>query len=492
MTKDVYLDHAATSWPKPPGVLGAIVDFFGNAGGNMGRAGHHRSIASSRVVSLARESLADLLGAGSPDDIIFTKNATEALNLAINGLAADGARIVTSSLEHNSVMRPLRYLESAGRASVEVVPTDGNTGALDLDAWSAALRGTARCLAIATHASNVTGVVLPIAAMAAAAREAGVAMIVDASQSAGHMPFSLPELGATAVAMPGHKGLLGPMGTGLLYLAPDVEMEPLIRGGTGSQSELETQPDFAPDRYESGTLNGPGIVGLGAAAEYLQGVGIAEVHARSSALGARFREALAGVEGIVLYGPDDPAARHRDPLGQHRGLPVRDRRTAARRRMGRDDARRPPLRPRRPPLARYRARRDTSPLMGLRHDRGADRGRRRGAAHDRGSHPRGRAREDRRMRWGGVISFYASEHAMRGERVLERAGVPARLVPGPREVSPNCGVAVAFRWDDEPEVERALQESRVRYEAIHRYELDDESGAPGVVTEGDAVKEAAL
>ena len=257
MTKDVYLDHAATSWPKPPGVLGAIVDFFGNAGGNMGRAGHHRSIASSRVVSLARESLADLLGAGSPDNMIFTKNATEALNLAINGLAADGARIVTSSLEHNSVMRPLRYLESAGRASVEVVPTDGNTGALDLDAWSAALRGTARCLAIATHASNVTGVVLPIAAMAAAAREAGVAMIVDASQSAGHIPFSLAGLGATAVAMPGHKGLLGPMGTGLLYLAPDVEMEPLIRGGTGSQSELETQPDFAPDRYESGTLNGP-------------------------------------------------------------------------------------------------------------------------------------------------------------------------------------------------------------------------------------------
>jgi cysteine desulfurase / selenocysteine lyase len=308
VTKDVYLDHAATSWPKPPGVLGAIVDFFENAGGNTGRAGHHRSIASSRVVSLARESLADLLGAGSPDDIIFTKNATEALNLAINGLAADGARIVTSSLEHNSVMRPLRYLESAGRASVEVVPTDGNTGALDLDAWSAALRGTARCLAIATHASNVTGVVLPIAAMAAAAREAGVAMIVDASQSAGHIPFSLPELGATAVAMPGHKGLLGPMGTGLLYLAPDVEMEPLIRGGTGSQSELETQPDFTPDRYESGTLNGTGIVGLGAAAEYLQGVGIAEVQARSSALGARFREALAGVEGIVLYGPDDPAA----------------------------------------------------------------------------------------------------------------------------------------------------------------------------------------
>jgi cysteine desulfurase family protein len=307
VTKDNYLDHAATSWPKPPAVLEAIVDFFANAGGNMGRAGHHRSIASSRVVSLARESLADLLGAESPDNIVFTKNATEALNLAIHGLAAGGTRIVTSSLEHNSVMRPLRHLESAGRASVEVVPTDGNTGELDLEAWTVALSAAEPCLAIATHASNVTGVVLPIAAMAKIAREAGVAMVVDASQSGGHLPFSLSELGATAVAMPGHKGLLGPMGTGLLYLAPDVEMEPLIRGGTGSQSELETQPDFAPDRYESGTLNGPGIVGLGAAAEYLRGVGIEEIHARAVALGTRFREALAGIEEIILYGPEDAA-----------------------------------------------------------------------------------------------------------------------------------------------------------------------------------------
>ncbi|HEX4520192.1 MAG TPA: aminotransferase class V-fold PLP-dependent enzyme [Gaiellaceae bacterium] len=308
MSAEVYLDHAATSWPKPSGVLEAVVDFFTNAGGNMGRAGHHRSIASSRVVSLARENLADLLGAESPDNLVFTKNATEALNVAINGLAVDGARIVTSSLEHNSVMRPLRYLESTGRATLVVVPADGNTGELDLDAWAEALRGPGPRLAIATHASNVTGVVLPIAGLSAAARDAGVAMVVDASQSAGHIPLSLSELGATAVAMPGHKGLLGPMGTGLLYLAPDVEMEPLIRGGTGSQSELETQPDFAPDRYESGTLNGPGIVGLGAAAEYLSAVGIAEVHAHATALCTRFRDALAGVEELTLYGPEDPAS----------------------------------------------------------------------------------------------------------------------------------------------------------------------------------------
>src|SRR3954468_10752053 len=153
--RGVYLDNAATSWPKPPGVLPAIEAFFAEAGGNTGRSGHRRSIASSRAVSLAREHLADLLGAETPDELIFTKNATEALNLAIYGLARDGGRIVTTSLEHNSVMRPLRHLEASGRCTIEVVRADGTSGAVDLDAWSAALRRDDTCLAVATHASNV-------------------------------------------------------------------------------------------------------------------------------------------------------------------------------------------------------------------------------------------------------------------------------------------------------------------------------------------------
>ncbi len=304
--REVYLDHAATSWPKPPVVLEAIQDFFENAGGNTGRSGHRRSIASSRAVSLARERLADLLGAGSPDEVIFTKNATEGLNVAICGLAVDGGRIVTTSLEHNSVMRPLRELELRGRCSVEVVHTDGNSGEIDLDEWGERLRAGRPCLAVATHASNVTGVLLPLAAMAAIAAEAEVPLVVDASQSAGHIPLSLSAMGAAAVAMPGHKGLLGPSGTGLLYLAPGTEVEPLIRGGTGSQSELEYQPDFAPDRYESGTLNAMGIVGLGAAAEHLREAGLDRVHAHATVLGRRLRDALAGVEGVTMHGPADP------------------------------------------------------------------------------------------------------------------------------------------------------------------------------------------
>jgi cysteine desulfurase / selenocysteine lyase len=304
---DVYLDNAATSWPKPPVVLEAIQDYLENAGGNTGRSGHRRSIASSRGVSLARERLADLLGAESPDELIFTKNATEALNVAICGLAVKGTRLVTTDLEHNSVMRPLRDLERRGGCSVDVVHADGNTGEIDLDEWAARLRGSKPCLAVAVHASNVTGVLLPLASMAAIAADNGVPFVVDASQSAGHIPLALSAMNASAVAMPGHKGLLGPTGTGLLYLAPGVEVEPLIRGGTGSQSESEYQPDFAPDRYESGTLNALGIVGLGAAAEHLRVTGIDQVQARLTELGRRFRDGLTGVEGVTLYGPTDPA-----------------------------------------------------------------------------------------------------------------------------------------------------------------------------------------
>jgi cysteine desulfurase family protein len=307
MSGDVYLDNAATSWPKPPAVLDAIRDFLEHAGGNVGRSGHHRSIASSRAVSLARERLAELLGIESPDELVFTKNATEGLNVAIYGLAEGVAQIVTTSLEHNSVMRPLRDLEQCRGCSIEVVQANGNTGEIDLDEWKARLRAASPTLAVATHASNVTGTLLPVEALAAAAREAGVPLVVDASQSAGHIPLSLPALGAAAVAMPGHKGLLGPSGTGLLYLAPGIEPEPLMRGGTGSQSELEVQPDFLPDRYESGTLNAMGIVGLGAAAEYLREVGIEKVQARLTELGQRFRDGLAGVEGVTLHAPADPA-----------------------------------------------------------------------------------------------------------------------------------------------------------------------------------------
>jgi cysteine desulfurase/selenocysteine lyase len=302
---EIYLDNAATSWPKPPGVIEAMQEFLVDAGGSPGRSGHHRSIATSRAVSLARERLADLLGVETPDELIFTKNATEGLNIAVYGLAEGVERIVTTSLEHNSVMRPLRDLEQQGRCAIEVVHADGNTGEIDLDDWASRLGG-GTTLAVAVHASNVTGILLPVEAMAAAAADAGVPFVVDASQSVGHLPLALAGLGASAVAMPGHKGLLGPMGTGLLYLAPGVQPAPRLRGGTGSRSESEYQPDFLPDRYEAGTMNAIGIVGLGAGAEYLTRVGLDRVQARLTELGRRFRDGLVDVDGVELQGPADP------------------------------------------------------------------------------------------------------------------------------------------------------------------------------------------
>ena len=214
----IYLDNAATSWPKPPGVLRAIEEFFANAGGNVGRAGHRRSIASSRSVSLARERVADLLGAETPDQVVFTKNATEGLNLAILGLVAPGSRVVTA---RSSTTR------SCGRCGVSrpaaSAPSRSCGGRQHRRHRPRRVGGRFRaggpCVAVVMHASNVTGVLLPIGEIAARAADAGVPLIVDASQSAGHYPLDVASLGAAAVAMPGHKGLLGPTGTGLLYLA---------------------------------------------------------------------------------------------------------------------------------------------------------------------------------------------------------------------------------------------------------------------------------
>ncbi len=367
-------------------------------------------------------------------------------------------------------MRPLRALEQQGRCAIEVVHADANTGETDLDEWAERLGGSGPCLAVATHASNVTGVLLPVAALAEIAADHGVPFVIDASQSAGHVPLSCERLGASAVAMPGHKGLLGPTGTGLLYLAPGIEVEPLIRGGTGSQSELEVQPEFAPDRYESGTLNAMGIVGLGAAAEHLQAVGIDRVEARLAELGRRFRAALSAIDGLMLYGPEDPAEGVGILSLNIEGVPCA---TVAR--LIDDDW-----------GVMTRAGLHCSPAAHRTLGTAPDGTLRFSWSHETSDEDIDTAVEALQtvarnaepsralgLRWGGVVSFFASEHAMRSERLMQRAGLPARLVPGPREVSPNCGVAVAFRWEDEPAVERLLNDSKIRFEAIHEFDLDD-------------------
>ena len=302
----IYFDHAATSWPKPPAVREALDRYFGDAGGNPGRAGHRMSIAAARLVEETRNGLAELLGIEDPARLAFAKNATEALNVAIYGLLQPGDHAVTSSVEHNSVMRPLRDLERRGVA-VTVVPC-GPDGLIDADAIAAAIRPETR-LVVTLHGSNVTGALLPIDAIATACREHGVPYLVDAAQTAGAIPIDVAALGVDLLAFTGHKGLLGMTGTGGLYVRPGLSFEPLLRGGTGSRSDLEVQPDFMPDAYESGTLDVAGLAGLGAGVRHLLETGVDKVEAHDRDLATRAIDGLAGIPGVTVYAPSDEYRR---------------------------------------------------------------------------------------------------------------------------------------------------------------------------------------
>ena len=299
----VYLDNAATSWPKPPGVIAAMQDYLENCGGNPGRAGHGKALASARMTYEARDALTTLLNAPSPDRVVFTKNATEAINLLLFGFLNPADHVIVSSMEHNAVMRPLRELESRG-VRLSVIPCDA-CGRLDPDWVKRAICPDTRLILI-MHASNVTGALLPIAEVAAIAREAGVRFAVDAAQTAGVCPIDMQALGIDFLAFTGHKSLGGPQGTGGLALGVDINLRPLIFGGTGSASESEIQPDFLPDKLESGTLNAVGIAGLGAALAALTDFGVANVLAHEQKLIGLFRDGLREIPDLEVYGPSNP------------------------------------------------------------------------------------------------------------------------------------------------------------------------------------------
>lgn len=299
-TPEIYFDNAATSWPKPPVVREALDDYFGAAGGNPGRSAHRMSVAAARLVEAARSGLAELLGIADPGRIALTRNATEALNLALYGLLHPGDHVVTTSVEHNSMMRPLRHLE-AGGVKLTVVPCAPD-GSLDADDVRRALRPDTRLLAT-IHGSNVTGTLMPVERLAALASELAIPYLLDASQTAGTVPIDVSALGVDLLAFPGHKGLLGPTGTGGLYVREGLELAPLMRGGTGSDSALERQPEFMPDAYESGTPNVLGLAGLAAGVSFLLERGVARVAAHERALREQFCAGAAAIPGIRLYGP---------------------------------------------------------------------------------------------------------------------------------------------------------------------------------------------
>lgn len=296
----IYLDQAATSWPKPGPVIAAMADCMENLGANPGRGEHQMAMEAADLVFEARTRIADLLGAGDPLNIVFTSNCTEALNLGLKGLLEPGDHVVLSPLEHNSVWRPLKALERHG---IDLTIAKGDAfGRVTRESVQAALNSRTRLILI-IHASNVNGAVNPLGEIGALAHERSIAFMVDAAQSIGHLPIDVAAMAIDLLAFPGHKGLLGPQGTGGLYLSPGLALRPLKEGGTGSESERFEQPGFSPDRYESGTLNTPGIAGLAGGVAVLADRGLRWIQEHEAVLTGRLLEGLAALPGVTLLGP---------------------------------------------------------------------------------------------------------------------------------------------------------------------------------------------
>jgi cysteine desulfurase family protein len=301
----IYLDNAATSHPKPEGVIQAMAAFMRDVGGNPGRSGHRLSIEAGRVVFEAREKIAALFGIRDSSRVIFGQNATEAINLGLKGLLRSGDHVITSSMEHNSVMRPLRALEREG-IELTVVPCS-REGFLGPEKIQEAIRKNSR-LVILNHGSNVVGTLLPISEVGGVCRKHGLLFLVDAAQTAGVIPMDMERNRIDLLAFTGHKALFGPQGTGGLVIGERVNeknIEPLKRGGTGSRSELEEQPDFLPDLCESGTPNTVGLAGLRAGVEYVVGIGLEKIRIHERDLTQQLIQGLLAIPEAVVYGSGD-------------------------------------------------------------------------------------------------------------------------------------------------------------------------------------------
>ncbi len=283
----IYLDNAATSWPKPESVYTAVDAYQRELGAPAGRGAYREAIQVERLVDEARRAVAALFGVSDSRRIVFTSNGTDSLNQAIHGVLRPGDHVVTTVSEHNSVLRPLRWLEENQGVRVTRIGCDPQ-GRVDASELCAAVEPTTRLVTL-QHASNVTGAVQPVAEVGAFLREHDALFLVDAAQTAGHWPISVEQLAADLLATPGHKGLLGPLGTGILYVGPkaDAELRALRQGGTGTQSETDRQPDSLPDKLESGNHNVTGIAGLAAGIRYIVERGVAALGPHGPPLAAR-------------------------------------------------------------------------------------------------------------------------------------------------------------------------------------------------------------
>lgn len=298
----IYLDNAATTYPKPEIVYKEIDKCLREYGANPGRSGHKLALQAGRTIFETRELVAKLFNIDDPMQIVFTNNATAALNLGIKGFLKKGDHVILTSMEHNSVVRPIKEIEKIGieHTIVECSPE----GILNINDLEAAIKDNTK-LIVTTHASNVTGTIMPVKEIGEIAEKHRVAYLLDAAQSAGVYNIDVKEMHIDMLAVPGHKGLMGPQGTGLLYIKKGLDVCQMMEGGTGSKSELTTQPEMMPDKFESGTPNTPGIAGLGAGIKFILETGMERIRNHEESLTDYMLTQLMEIEEIEIYGPKD-------------------------------------------------------------------------------------------------------------------------------------------------------------------------------------------
>ena len=298
----IYFDNAATTYPKPESVYQAVNKCMREYCANPGRSGHKLSMEAGRVVLEARELLAELFGAKKSENIIFGLNATDALNTAIKGMVQSGDHIITTSMEHNSVLRPLKQLENIGIETTIVKCSE--LGTLNLAELETSIKSNTKVI-VTTHASNVTGTLMPIREIGEIARKNKLLYIIDSAQTAGTYKIDVSDINVDVLTFTGHKGLMGPQGVGGFYIKEGIALRQMREGGTGSMSESLVQPEILPDKYESGTPNTPGIAGLAAGLKFIKEIGIENIKGHEEEMTSYFLKQLSEIDDIIIYGPRD-------------------------------------------------------------------------------------------------------------------------------------------------------------------------------------------
>ena len=302
----IYMDNGATSWPKPREVTDAVKTAMEEYCANPGRSGHDMARRTAREIFRTRQAAAKFFNIENPGRIVFTKNCTEAINIALKGILKEGDHVITTSMEHNSVIRPLYHLQGR-KIYTTIVPCDSQ-GRLDPAEIKKAVKPETRMI-VMTAASNVTGAKMPLEETGRIALRSGILFMVDGAQGAGHMEIDAKAHHIDILAVPGHKGLMGPQGTGFLYVRDGINVRPLMEGGTGSSSKSMDQPDDFPEGLEAGTVNAPGIIGLGAAIKVIERIGPGTIIKHEQQLAHRLQSGLKSIQGVIIYGPEDSAQK---------------------------------------------------------------------------------------------------------------------------------------------------------------------------------------